>query len=65
MNTKILGGGACDNPISQLAVHVLGFLQEVCGDGTQDSLHHSKVLFAVMSLKARKKTRDTFSQMPR
>lgn len=32
-------------------VHILGFLQEVCGDGAQDSLHHGKMLFTVVSLK--------------
>ena len=32
-------------------VPLLGFLQEVWGDGSQDSLHHSEVLFAVMGLK--------------
>lgn len=34
-----------------LGILLPGFLQEVYGDGTQDSLHHSKVLFTVMSLR--------------
>lgn len=35
----------------QLVVNLLGFLQEVCGDGAEDSFHHSKVLLTVMGLK--------------
>lgn len=31
----------------------LGFLHEVCRNGSQDPLHHSKVLFTVMSLEQR------------
>lgn len=31
-------------------VHLLGFLQQMCGNRTQDSLHHSKVFFTVMGL---------------
>lgn len=34
-----------------VVVYLLGFLQEVWRDGSQDSLHHSEVLFAVMGLK--------------
>lgn len=37
-------------------VSLLSFLQEVCGDGAQDSLHHSKVLFTIMGLKEKNNT---------
>lgn len=36
---------------SSVLVHLLSFLQKICGNGAQDSLHHSKVLFTVMCLR--------------
>lgn len=32
---------------------LLGFLQQVCRNGAQNSLHHCKMLFTVMSLNGR------------
>lgn len=31
--------------------HLPSFLQEICGNGAQNSFHHSKVLFTVVGLK--------------
>lgn len=31
-------------------LNLLSFLQEVCGNGAQDSLHHGQMFFAVVGL---------------